>query len=214
MRVYLINDETGEILDDYSLSNLSKKASLKVNRAIVEEMINNAGNDITKIDLPMLYSWCKMCKDISDFNQMKINGIFQDDKMFRVIISMNFGLHILRCLETANKYSCFMKRNHNQFIENWKQLFETVEITKRDTQQKVKKFLLDNKLVREYKHIGRDGKQKTKFIVNPFVYRRSTYVGEIAISQFQDFIKEGENMSTYLIRLLQGKEVIDFKVEV
>lgn len=214
MKVFLINDETGEVLNEYSLSNISKKASLKVNRAIVEEMINNAGNDISKIDLPMLYSWCKICKDISEYNQMKINGIYQDHEMFKRIIGMSFGLHILKCLETANKYSCFMKRSQNQFIENWKQLYETVEISDKKTQQKVKKFLLDNKLVREYKHTGRDGKIKTKFIVNPFVYRRSTYIGEIAVSQFQDFIEEGKNMSSYLIRLLQGKEVIDFKVEV
>lgn len=49
----------------------------------------------------------------------------------------NMSKYFIKIMCLANK-QFILKRNHNQFIENWKQLFETVEITKRDTQQKVK----------------------------------------------------------------------------
>lgn len=58
----------------------------------------------------------------------------------------NLIKYLMQMLLLTNK-QLILKRNQNQFVENWKQLFETVEITNIQTQQKVKKFLLENKLL-------------------------------------------------------------------
>lgn len=208
----LVDDDTGEILVE-GIEYKSDSSRVMVNkktREAVEKLLKKA-EALEKSELSLLYGYCKKTGKINGFSQCKIENLFRDDSVFRKILEVNFGLHILKCLETANKYSCFMKKNQNVFIEKWKDLWEIIEIKDIKTQQKVKKFLLDNKLVRIYKHYGREGEKKVKFIVNPFLYRNSAFVGQIAINQFQDYIEEGRNMAGYLCKLLEEIQVLDKK---
>lgn len=58
----------------------------------------------------------------------------------------NMVKYFIKIMYLANK-QFILKRSPHLFVENWTQLFEIVEISKRDTQQKFKKFLLDNNLL-------------------------------------------------------------------
>lgn len=206
----LVDDDTGEILVE-GIEYKSDSNKIMVNkktREAVEKLLKKA-ETLERSELSLLYGYCKKTGKINGYSQCKIENLFRDNDMFKMILEVNFGLHILKCLETANKYSCFMKKSQTTFIETWNDLWEITAITSKTTQQKVKKFLLDNKLVRVYKHHDREGNKRVKFVVNPFLYRNSSFVGQIAVNQFQDYIKEGRNMADYLIKLLEGIQVID-----
>lgn len=216
-KMMLVDEETGEIImNEINFRNLSLNQKKGISKQQVDKMLHEANGDISKVDIAMLFSYCKMIKVIDNFNQIGMEGVWRDRDVEKCLTE-NIDLigYVFKMFCSSNKYSNFIKINHVVFVEKWTQLFELVGISlnSKRTQQKFKKYLVENDLVRVYTHIGRDGKKKNKFIINPFKYRNSYFVSELAISQFQDYIETGVNISDYAVKYLEVKETIDSEWE-
>lgn len=112
--------------------------------------------------------------------------------------------YTMRIIDKAHPFSAMLKSNNKTFIGTWKELWDDIDCNSRQTQIKLKKFLTDNSIVREFKVHGKDGKLMNRLILNPFLFRGASYSSQIAVVVFQDFIKEAINMNTYPIRWLQS----------
>lgn len=46
-------------------------------------------------------------------------------------------------------------------------------------------------------------------MLNPFIVRHSSFTSQMALWAFHDFVKEGENISTYAVRFCQAKGILN-----
>lgn len=193
--------ETGEFITEVDMRGT--KATKQITKAMIDKMLEDA-NVASEIDSNMLYRWCKTIGDINCYGQIRLNGAFRDiefeKKMAEDIIITGYTIRIFHA---AHPFSGLL-RGENGFLSTWTELWELIGCTSKRTQPKVKKFLQENDLVREFKVGGRDGKLVKRLIVNPFLMRGASHTSQVSMMAFQDCIEEGVNAPIYPIRWLQS----------
>lgn len=195
-KTLVVEEETGRIIKEESICDTQNSVLRKI---IIDNMLNEA-TKIEDIDKDMLYAWCRITNEVNDRGQVKILGdhmeLIKDDKLKEDITIAGYTVRIIGL---AHPFSGLLKKNRQTFITTWTELWEEIGCTGRKTQITLKKFLTQNSIIREFNA----GKGK-RFILNPFLARGASYSSQVAISVFEDYIKEGINMNTYPIRLLQS----------
>lgn len=207
----IINEETGEVLDENILTTKNKVNSpaMKLTKQIVDNMLKKASN-INDFNEDMLYAWCKITKEINDRGQIKLlGGYINKETNTNMLDDITITGYTLRIINKAHNFSCILMKNHQTSISTWGELFEEISCKDRKTQKKVKNFLVDNRIIRDIKLKNMKGVDEKKFILNPFLFRGASYSSQIAIMLFQDFIKEGINMKSYPLRWLQSRGYIN-----
>lgn len=208
----IIDSETGEIIDEEVMNmqtNMSKR-KIKICKKIVDNMLEKASKGY-ELDKDMLYAWCKITNEFNGYGQVKLLGGYRNnDFEKRLVQDIIMTGYTMRVITLAHTFSGFLQKNRQTFIETWTQLYEEIGIgNSKATQSKIKKFLLDNHIIREFKIGGRDGKLVKRLILNPFLARKGSYTSQVTAMVFQDFIKEGINMSCYPLRWLQAMGYIN-----
>ncbi|MGL6184676.1 MAG: hypothetical protein ACRC1T_04790 [Clostridium chrysemydis] len=208
----IIDDETGEIISEEVVNmktNISKR-KITLCKKMVDDMLEKASKG-EELDKDMLYAWCKITKEFNGYGQVKLLGGYRDIEFEkRLVQDIIMTGYTMRVITLAHPFSGFLQRNRQSFIETWSQLYDEIGIgNSKATQSKVKKFLIDNHIVREFKIGGKDGKLVKRLILNPFLARKGSYTSQVTAMVFQDFIKEGTNMSCYPIRWLQAMGYIN-----
>lgn len=210
-RQLIINEETGEVIQEFAIGeNVEKnKADYKLCKKVVDSMLEKA-TKLEEIDEDMLYTWCKITKQINDRGQIKLLGGYRDGSMEKKLIEdITVTGYTMRIIDLAHNFSCILMKNHKTSVKNWSELFELISCKNRVTQQKVKKFCVSNSIIREIKVVGKDGVFANKLILNPFLFRKASYSSQLAIMCYKDFIIEDINMSSYPLRWLQAMGYID-----
>lgn len=195
----VIDMETGEVVSSMKNGNKTQITKYAVDRMLRES------SDPSDFDAEMLYTWCRVTGEINDYGQIKLIGSFRDRKTEKKLIEdVTITGYSMRVFDKAHPYSGMLKSSNKTFISTWSQLYESISCTNKITQSKLKKFLIENNLVREFKVGGSDGKLVKRLIVNPFLVRGATHSSQISIMVFQDCIRESINMGTYPIKWLQS----------
>lgn len=192
--------------------DISNKHDCKVTKGIkrkdVDDMINSG-----VLDPNILYSWCKITKQINQIGQMKLLGAYINLEFERNIASNNVYMlgYTIRLEYITHHYNSFiMNRDRDKYISTWSELYDATRIKGNPTKLKFKKFLIDNNMIRVAKIYDKlNNKYVKRFIMNPFFYRGSAYSSQIAISTFQDFIKEDVNISKYQVLWLKSMDYIN-----
>lgn len=199
-KMQIINDETGEIICE---EVIFEQSGTKIKKLIVDKMLSDA-KSLEDINTDMLYAWCRITRELNDRGQVKIMGdhmeLLKDSKLMEDITIAGYTI---RVINKAHPFSGMLQKNRQTFITSWTELYEEIRCKDRKTQSKIKRFLTDNNIIREFN----TGKGR-RFVLNPFLARGASYSSQIAISLFEDFIKEGINMNSYPIRLLQAWGII------
>lgn len=208
----IVNDDTGEILSEEVTNmknNLSKK-NIKLCKKMVDTMLEKSSKG-EPLDKNMLYTWCKITKEFNNYGQVKLLGGFRDTEFEKKLVQdIIMTGYTMRVIVLSHPFSGFLQSDKKIFIETWSQLYNEIGIgNSKATQSKVKKFLVENSIVREFKIGGKNGKLVKRLILNPFLARKGAYTSQITAMVFQDFIQEGVNMSCYPLRWLQAMGYMD-----
>lgn len=204
----LIDQGTGEIIvENYPVyKKYLSKDEYKKNKLIIDSIMVKDIKDITEDEIQQLQKWCCDLKEINKYKYIKIYSPIRSIEFEKFLIKHeDILIYIFKLFLCTNKYSCCVKVNHNIFVNTWTKLYEAIGISSNNIrmQQKIKRFVLDNNILRIYKT---KDKIDTRFIVNPFLYRNSQYVKDIAVIVFKDFINSGDNISQYVVKLLDIKK--------
>lgn len=204
----LINDETGEIINAGSLNKKEKRNI--ITKSIVDYMLNNS-KKLEDIDIELLYKWLKITKEINEFGQIKIIGSQREEALEKKLIEdATILLYTYRILYNTHPFNCSVMLNQRTKIKSWGELWNLIGCTKRSSQQKVKKFLIENNLLREIVITCKNKKMK-QFYLNPFLLRRSQYSSQVALNVFQDCAKEGVNINFYAYLFLQCTGIFEIE---
>ncbi|MGL5713051.1 MAG: hypothetical protein ACRCX2_08535 [Paraclostridium sp.] len=202
----IVDEETGELIHEESINvRDTSQISNKLHKKMVDEMLHEASNT-GKLDANMLYQWCKITGNINSYGQIKLIDAYRNPKFEKQLVNdIILTGYTMRIITIAHPFSGFLKSNHKKFIETWTELYEEIGIgNSKATQSRVKKFLVTNNIVREFKIGGTDGKLVKRLILNPFLARNGCYTAQVSAMVYQDFIKEGVNMNCYPVRWLQA----------
>lgn len=198
----IVDGETGEILSEEVIKVEGK--GIKLNRKMIDTMLSKASN-VSELDSSLLYSWCRIIGEINSRGQIKILGSQRDEGIEKKLIEdITITGYTMRIIDKAHKFSGFLMSNRKTFIKSWNELYSDIGCKSPKTQSKLKKFLTENKILRDFKIGGDKGEMVTRLILNPFLLRKASYSSQVSIIVYQDFIKEGINMKTYPIRWLQS----------
>lgn len=188
----LIIDENGVVVSE---TELYSGGSGVVSRANVDIALSK--DELNDDDVKLLFSYLKATRNINQYSQVKVNGKWIDDSVMDVILQDHtaFG-YVHKVLRLAHEYSMLLKKNRQTNINTWYDLFDTIGCTDKRMQSRVKAALLNSKLLAilrtEY-----NGTTEKVFIVNPFIYRRSAFVSQIALYAFSSDVKNYVDGYTY-----------------
>lgn len=199
----VINNDTGEILDIEYKPNLRENA--KVTKLMVDNMLSNA-NTLEDVDMDLLYTWCKITKALNKYNQVKLLGLYVSMRYIELSDKhpLYFG-YASRLLNITHSFTNILMRNQKTWISTWGELYEELGIKSKRTQSEFKKYVLENDIIRVDKALRTKSSTKftTRFILNPFLIRKSAYIGQIAISRFADLTKGSINVDGYAHKYLE-----------
>lgn len=202
-----VNEETGEVLFSREIKTSTDYKGLT--KEEITKMLTHV-KSIDDVDSNMLYAWGKITGEINSYGQFKVHGSYtewlEDPKVKEeyVLTGMTMGV-----FQQAHRYSGFLMVNRQTYINTWTALYEQIGCTGKGLQSKLKKFLTENKFIREIQITNKHGKLEKRFILNPFLLRKSNFTSQVAIMMFQDFIKEDVNISSLSVRFLQSVGVLD-----
>ena len=197
----LMNEDTGEVID---LNGLELKSKKKVMKSMVDYMLKNASSK-DDVDMKLLYTWCKLTGNINDWGQIKLKGEFISTDYFNLSKEdvLLFG-YSARLIELANNYTNILMKNHKTSVKTWAEIYEAIGVSKKSTQSKLKKFFEKYDLVRKvkaYKNVG-DKQAMAKYVLNPFIIRKGSFVSQFTLAVFSDCVSEGKNIDDYAFRFL------------
>ena len=89
-------------------------------KQIVDEMLERASKG-EELDKDMLYTWCKITKNINPYGQVKIIGAYRDEDFERRISKdLIMTGYVLRTILTAHPFSGFYKRTGRHLLKHGK----------------------------------------------------------------------------------------------
>lgn len=203
----VMNTETGEVVTS---TNLTEKERVKITKIEVDKMLCNA-NVIDELDLELLFRWCKITGLLNNYNQVKVDGRHKDKKFEVGLINGEARLlkNVFKVINSAHPFSNMLMKNRQTYVSTWTELYKSIGIDNhKNAQTELKKFLTKNNVVREFKIGGQNGDLVKRLVLNPFLAREGSYTSQIAVSVFQEFIRDGENISTYLVRFMQSLGIV------
>lgn len=177
---------------------------------------NKTKNKITKKDIDLmieennidtfkLYQYLVITKQMNWHGQIRLLGNYINAYTQKQLLE-DFTIlgYIMRIVDKTHNFSSIVMKNRKTPIKNWGELWELINCNKPQTQSKVKKYLLDNKILKTMKISSMSNKLETRFILNPFLFRGANYSSQLAIILFSEYIKEDINISTYPLRWLES----------
>lgn len=200
----IIDEETGEIVMENKIKINCQTSDKKVNKLIIDKMIEDAQND-KEIDIKLLYAWCKSTGDINDYGQIKLLGAWHDDKIWKEMLQdIIITGYTMRIIDTTHNFSGIIMKNRQTPVKTWKELWEVIQCSKKATQQRIKKFLDNNNIVREMRVYNKNKVLEKRLILNPFLIRQAHHASQLSIICFNDFIKTNVNINLYPVKWLQS----------
>lgn len=135
----------------------------------------------------------KTYKSISECGTMMKIG--EEDKFYILVNKVydeNYLLVYLTRLCIANTCSKtnFVKSTQRTYVDGWSSLYDVLYVKKNSYKSDLRKFLLDNDIIRI---INVEGVKR--FVVNPFIINRGNQVNMKALSVFSDYLRVPYNIS-------------------
>lgn len=201
----ILENETGEII----LDNLTQKdliANKKINKSILKNILND--KSINKEDkIGAIWGYLFATKECNKYFQIKIHNIYKDANEFRKIKTQELEslcYYLDKIENITSEFSYCIKDLNNKPIHNWGDLFNAIELTNKNRQQKLKDFIIKYKLIAVNKVVvGRD--EQTRFYLNPFLLKNSDCANDYLIDMFKMFLKKNININEFVIDLLKLK---------
>lgn len=187
----LINEETGELI------NITEKLDFAYNSNLSKQVINQMLKD-NSIDKSILFYWLKRTGELNLYNQVKIKSAYFSKDLLKITREHTlFAGYMLKMFSFMDNYTNMIKKNQQTFINSFEELFKLVELTNEKQKTKFKKFLINNNVVKKAKT------SDWRIIVNPFMFRNSTHIGQFALCIFKDCFEKDKNISKYSIKWLE-----------
>lgn len=203
--IYTINENTGEIVDQIKYSDESSKVVLKYQ---VDSMLNKAKCS-KELDSNLLYHWCKLIQSLNNMNQIRTFGNKLNDKIEDLLIEQGIVCaYVLKCIKLAHPFTHILKKSERVQVKTWTELWEIISCTNRTIQNKVKKFLEENKLIKAVPIKKDNGKTVKLFVLNPYLYKNSSHAGQFACIVWQESAKPNINIDFYAYMWLVSQDVI------
>lgn len=209
--VHVINEDTGEILTTFH----SKKAtSKKVIKYEIDDMLKSAKTQ-KDLNSSLLYHWCQIIQAINQKGQIQTFGNKLHDDLENVLI--NEGVlfaHVYKCIKLAHPFTHILKKNHISHIQTWNDLWNEIGCGDRRMQQRIKKFLEENKLIKAFPIKKVNGETKNLFVLNPYLYKNASHAGQFACIVWQECAKPNININFYAYMWLVSQDCIPFEEEI
>lgn len=205
---YYINEETGEILGEFHGTTSQHQ---KVVRKQVDYMLSLSKTS-EDIDLDLLYHWCRIIKAINGYNQIqhignKLNDKIEDELLEEGVVCA----YVLKAIKLANKFTHILMNDSVRQIQTWTELWEVIGCKNSDMQKKVKTFLEKNKLIKCVPiKVENKNAKKNLFVLNPYLYKNSSHVGQFACVVWQECAIPNVNINFYAYMYLVGQGTILF----
>lgn len=181
------------------------KSKNKATKEIIDEMIDSGS-----VDVRVLYQYLRKTKVINAYGQIKTYNIYKlDDDLENVLI--NEGVlfaHVYKCIKLAHPFTHILKKNHMTQIKTWGELWDSISCSNIRTQQKVKKFLEENKLIKCVPIKKDNGTTQNLFVLNPYLYKNSSHAGQFACIVWQECAKPNININFYAYMWLVSQDCI------
>lgn len=168
---------------------------------------------VSDLDKDMLLSYCYSSRRINTYMQIKTYGYnFISHSLMKKLKQKENKIvmtYILSIIETVHFATYKMMKNKKTKIKSWGELFELIECTNKNNQAKIKKFLVDNNVVRKVKL-----KKEEDFVLifNPFLCKKGKYAGLDACITFSDFMVRNENVDPYCYMYLVAIGEKEFEI--
>lgn len=148
--------------------------------------------DLCKIfsDELKVVHWLYLNKEINEYNQVRLKG-FNINKDFMVSCNKesNNIKYVIKLFSYISKYDNFIKKDRNNFITTWSELYELLGIHSGNTRHSFKSLMENTNFIRKVKVVGKGN----RLVVNPFLYRHSVYIDTPTISYFIDFVEKDKS---------------------
>lgn len=204
----VIDNQTGEFLEISDKAQI--KNNFKVTKKLVDKMLSEA-KTIEDVDMDMLYTWLKVTKAFNKYNQVKLLGHY---------ISMDFiklsrentvlYSYASRLLEITHTFTNIIMKNKQSWITTWTELYEELGIKSPNTQMSFKKFCIKFDIIRVDKTLRTKDSNKftTRLIVNPFLIRKASHIGQVSLARYSDLAKGSINTDSYALKYLELTGII------
>ena len=175
-------EECHEVIHSERGWNESKN---KVTKKEIDEIIKTDNLDELK-----LYQFCRILDIVNCNGQVRTLGYKLNDKIEDKMIQQGIVCsYVMKCIKLAHPFTHILKKSERVKIKTWTELWEVISCSNRTIQSKVKKFLEDNKLVKTVSMKNNDRKTVKVFVLNPYLYKNSSHVGQFAcITWFESAI--------------------------
>lgn len=161
------------------------KGKNKVTKKEIDEMI--AGNSLNE---SKLYQFCRMLDIINCNGQIRTLGNKLNDEIENRLVEEGIlCAYILKCIRLAHPFTHILRKNFKTQITTWSDLWKFIDCKDSGTQRKIKHFLDKNKLIKTVSIKTEKGENKKVFVLNPYLYKNSSHVGQFAcITWFESAI--------------------------
>lgn len=176
----------------------------------IKLMVEKA-KDLKDLDSAKIYEYCVKTKIINNYFQIKTLGYdFLEENIWNKLFSEEYRteqFYIFKTIKLAHPFTYQLYKNSRCKIRNWGELFDLIECTNKGTRAKVKKFLEENGLMKKIKI-----KDSFVLILNPFLCKKSGYIGIDACVHFSEYIKPSVNIDYYGYLYLIAQGYIQFDI--
>lgn len=201
----VVDNETGEVLYAYTKENNFDR---KVCKYEVDKMIEESESS-KDLDGNLLYHWCKVIQVINSRGQIQTIGTKLNSTIERKMVEEGIVCaYVLKAIMLAHPFTHILKKNHMTQIKTWGELWDSISCSNIRTQQKVKKFLEENKLIKCVPIKKDNGTTQNLFVLNPYLYKNSSHAGQFACIVWQECAKPNININFYAYMWLVSQDCI------
>ena len=178
----------------------------KVTKKEIDKMIEDKNIDINK-----LYQYCRVTNIINAQGQVQTYGHKLENSIEDLLVEQGIVCsYVLKVIKLAHPFTHILKKTKKINIDNWSDLWEIIECKDSITRKKVKSFLELNNLIRVVETRLKENKKKIikTFVLNPYLYKNSSHVGQFACVVWQDFAKPNININSYAYEWLVSQGII------
>lgn len=208
--VYTINENTGEIVDEFYTEDKTSNIVLK---NTVDKMLANAKVS-GDLDGKLLYQWCRIIRAINSRNQIQTIGNKLNDDIEDLLVEQGIVCsYVLKVIKLAHPFTHILKKSKKSQITTWTELWEIIGCKDSVIRKRVRTFLELNKLIKVVEIKAEEDKRKSKnlFVLNPYLYKNASHAGQLACVVWQESAKPNININFYAYMWLVSQDVIIFE---
>lgn len=206
---YIVSKNTGEIFDgDFNITKVNANPDNSV--ILTKENILDESDEKKKF----LHNYLRKIKEINEFGQMRIDGVWVNEKMLELAKENNFEKEIVRLMvQTCTKHNKVKNSvNGRKTAHSWTEFYEFLKVPS-NKRKKFREFLVENEIA-SLRTYDVEGQYNVKDIfVNPLYFKKYSHVGIQSIIAFKkQTLSKVHKYSVYWLYqygFIEGEDVLE-----